>query len=132
MSYQAKDFLSPAADNPWMLDAATDWIAEAKGQLGDHNTGINLVAWANDNPEAAFSVIQTILELSANDEVLFTQVAAGPLESFLSTCPDHFFESVCQVARIDPRLRKALQHVWQCGMSDARYKRIRDFANERS
>jgi hypothetical protein len=125
MSHQAEDFISPHTDNPWILDAAVDWIAETKGEAGEHNTGINLFVWAKDNPDAAFAVIQTILELAADDESLFTQAAAGPLETFLSRCPDLFVETIFRVASIDPRLRRAFQHVWQLGMSDDRYERIR-------
>ena len=128
MTHQAEDFISPHMDNPWMLDAATDWIAEAKGEGGKHNTGINLFVWAKENPESAFAVIQTILELTNDNEWLFTQAAAGPLETFLTRCPDHFVEIVLKVASIDPRLRRAFQHVWQCGMSDDRYEQIRHLA----
>jgi hypothetical protein len=128
MTDQAEDFISPHADNPWILDAATDWIAETKGKAGEHTAGINLFVWAKENPDSAFAVIQTILELTNDDEWLFTQAAAGPLETFLTRCPDHFVEIVFKVASIDARLRRAFQHVWQCGMSNDRYERIRQLA----
>jgi hypothetical protein len=132
MSYQPEDFLSPGSDNPWMLDAAANWIAETKGEPGVHNTGINLFVWAKENPEVAFAIIQTILELTADDEPLFIQAAAGPLESFLSRCPEYFVKCIRQVAHIDARLRRAMEHVWQCGMSNPRYELIQNLANERT
>ncbi len=61
------ELLSPSDENPWMLDAAKDWIAETKGEPGKHNTGINIYKWSTDYPEAAFGVIQTILKSTLNN-----------------------------------------------------------------
>lgn len=113
-----------------MLDAAKDWIAEAKGEPGEHNAGINIIAWATENPESSFGVIQTILKLVEGDEGLFDQAGAGPLENFLSRCPDEFMECVFQVARIDSRLRRAFGHVWQQGMPDGRFKEVKRYASQ--
>ena len=120
MSYEPTSHLCPAADNPWMLDAAKDWIAETRGEPGEHHIGINLFAWSEKNPDAAFGVVQTILKLVEHDEKLFACAAAGPLETFLSICPDEFAEVVWQVARLDPRLSRAFTGVWRCGMSNQR------------
>lgn len=129
MSYEPTDHLAPSDDNPWMLDAAKDWIAETRGETGEHNAGINIFAWAEKHPDAAFGVIQTILKLTEHDEELFACAAAGPLESFLSVCPDDFAEVVWQVARIDPRLSRAFAGVWQNMMSDQRYALVKSLAH---
>jgi len=52
-SYNPDDSLSPSDDNPWMIDAAKDWIAETKGEPGEDNAGINIFAWSTKAPEAA-------------------------------------------------------------------------------
>lgn len=87
-----------------MGEAANEWIAEVTDERDKHNISVNLVAWAKKYPDATFGVIQTILELTANNESLFILAAAGPLESFLSECSDDFANCVCAVARIDPQL----------------------------
>jgi len=111
-----------------MLDVAKDWVSETKHEPGVHNAGINIIAWSTSHPEAAFKVIQAILKLTEDDGNLFVCSAAGPLEDFLSLCSDEFAELVFQVAEIDPRLRRAFQHVWQQGMTDARFKRVQGYS----
>ena len=63
MHRDPKDFISPHLDNPWMVTAAEHWIAEVGDNTISPDTGINIFAWSVDNPEASFSVIQTILFL---------------------------------------------------------------------
>ena len=111
-----------------MLDAARDWLAETRGELGEHHAGLNIFAWSKKNPEAAFGIVQTILKLAEDDEKLFACAAAGPLETFLSLCPDDFAELVWRVACIDARLSRAFGGVWRCGMSDQRYARVKSLA----
>ena len=109
MNYEPSDFLSPSDDNPWMLGAAKDWVSETRGEPGQHYAGINIFLWSDKKPDAAFGVVQTVLKLTEHDEVLFDYASAGPLESFLSRCPEDFARFVWEVARIDPRLRRAFQ-----------------------
>ena len=111
-----------------MIDVAKDWIAETLGESNNHNAGINIFAWSGKHPDAAFGVVQTILMLVEHEEKLFACAAAGPLESFLSLCPDDFAGVVWQVARIDPRLSRAFAGVWQNTMSDQRYALVKCLA----
>ena len=74
--------------------------------------------------------VATILKLTEGDEKLFDLAGAGPLESFLSSCPEEFVGFVFEVARIDARPRRAFGHVWQCGMTDERFKKVKEFARQ--
>ncbi len=103
------------------------------GEPGEHNAGINIIAWSAKNPDASFGVIQTILKLTEGDEKLFDLAGAGPLAGvrFLSSSrTDEYAEFVFEVARIDACLRRAFGHVWQCGMTDERFKRVKEFARQ--
>ena len=126
--YEPDDFISPSDENPWILDAAKKWIYENKSDTGEQDIGINLIEWSKNNPESAFSVLQTILKLTEEDSDLFNLVGAGPLESFLTLCPNKFIELVFQVAQIDPRLRRAFKNVWQGSMTNERFIEIQRYS----
>ncbi len=130
MSFRPEDFISPQVDNPWMVAAAEKWKLEVRDTSATQDTGLNLFVWSESHPATAFSLIQTILELASDDESLFILAAAGPLETFLVRCPDDFIDMVFQVARIDARLRRAFEHVWQCGMADNRYQRVKELSQQ--
>jgi hypothetical protein len=128
LPYEPKDFLVPAKDNPWMLDVATGWIAEAEGAAASSDNGINIFKWSTSKSDAAFGVIQTILQLTEDDERLFVRAGAGPVEDILCLCSDEFAEFIFHVARIDPRLRRAFKYVWKRDMPEERFQQVQQYA----
>jgi hypothetical protein len=64
-----------------------------------------------DQPEHAWLMILTLVELSPDDTTLGS-VAAGPLEDLLGLHPYEFIDRIEQQSRTDAKFRRCLSGVW--------------------
>ena len=90
-------------------------------------------SWASEEFMAAFTsereaaetwhLIRDLIAAAPSEETL-GNVAAGPLEDFLSSHGEEWIGEVERFAATDPLFRTTLQGVWQLGMSDEIYARV--------
>jgi len=76
-----------------------------------------------ENPELCWELIQLVLDLTDSENVLYA-MAAGPLEELLAQNGEEFIARIEVLAQKSPKLRKALDGVWQNAMSDELYKKV--------
>jgi hypothetical protein len=81
------------------------------------------------DPERAWTAILRVLELESDREVLAV-LAAAPLEDLLSRHGEEFIERVEERARVDPAFLRILQGVWQVGITDEVWNRVRSACGE--
>jgi hypothetical protein len=74
--------------------------------------------------EQRWSLILEMIRRAPDDDCLGF-VAAGPLEDLLSEHGEQLIDRVEQLAGQDEPFARTLTNVWQCGMSDALYARVK-------
>ncbi len=77
--------------------------------------------------EEAWQVVLGLLEAAPNEKVL-GNVGAGPIEDLLSSDPERAAELIEFEADNNPRLRRALVHVWQHGSPQDVFERVKRLA----
>lgn len=84
-----------------------------------------------DAREYGWQLILALVAAAADDDEL-GQVAAGPVEDFLSLCNESIIERVEAQAVADPRFKEMLDGVWKLGMTDDVYARVRRAAGRQA
>jgi uncharacterized protein (UPF0335 family) len=74
--------------------------------------------------EHQWQLVLEMIRLAPDDQCL-SAVAVGPLEGLLGAHGDQFIDRVEALAAENDRLARTLTDVWQHGMSDAVYQRIK-------
>jgi hypothetical protein len=74
--------------------------------------------------------IMLALVAAARDDDELGSIAAGPVEDYLSGHGETVIERVEAQAAADPKYRQMLRGVWQLGMSDEIYARVRAAASD--
>lgn len=80
-------------------------------------------------PENAWNVIIKIFD-ETNDEYVLSNLAAGPLETFLGRYGNEFIDRIEILASTDLRFKYLLAGVWKGMMSDDLWARIRKVSAE--
>jgi hypothetical protein len=80
-----------------------------------------------DDPEAAWEIIETIRRRDGSD-VILSNLAAGPLEDLLVAHGEKFVARIEATAKDDQQLRKLLGATWQNDMPDELWGRIQAVA----
>jgi hypothetical protein len=80
------------------------------------------------DPERCWSVILTIFDQARTDDVVLSNLAAGPLEDLLADHGERFIGRVETLARQEPRFRFTTQMVWRNSISAPVWARLRKAA----
>lgn len=121
-----------------------DWIAYAKyptpGDAPEQvaTDGSSMYELPDEQPELAWAAIKQIVGRYPNAELLSAEdteakqvvgrIAAGPLEDLLGYHGEDFIDRIEEEVRCDPRMRWALNGVWQFSMSDDLWSRVQQAA----
>ena len=97
--------------------------------------GWELYDLVHDQPALGWEIIQAVIDRYSIGELqsetpteaqrIIGNLAAGPIEDLLSYHGPDFIDQVLVAARRDSKLTWALGGVWQCGMSDEIFQRVR-------
>jgi hypothetical protein len=79
------------------------------------------------DPEAAWSVIEKMLERDTSD-VILSNVGAGPLENLLVAHGTRFIDRIEKRAKSDTTFKKVLGTVWKNAMSEDVWLRVKAVA----
>lgn len=79
------------------------------------------------DPEAAWSVIEKMLERDTSD-VILSNVGAGPLENLLVAHGASFIDRIEKRAESDMTFKKVLGTVWKNAMSEDVWQRVKAVA----
>lgn len=119
-----------------MADAvsiAGDWIKYHRLPKREKESSPSFDAWirlndlVQNDPEAAWRIIQEIVRLDQTDLIL-ANIAAGPVEDLLSYHGPQFIDRIEELARRDPSVKKMLGAVWRHGMAEGLWKRLKAVA----
>jgi hypothetical protein len=75
----------------------------------------------------AWQVVLSLLEAAPNEKVL-GNIGAGPIEDLLSSDPERVAQLIESEANNNPRLRRALAHVWQHRTPEDVFERVKRLA----
>ena len=129
--------------NPSPTELAADWIASrvegADEATSGHLAQFLIVDFPDEEPELTWEAIQLVIQafpeadlyaLSENDaQRVCGLLAAGPVEDLLSYHGPSFIKRFEDAAREDPRMAWVLGGVWQCGMTDEIWNRVKRVAD---
>jgi len=112
---------------------AVTWIA--LHSLPEESPEREVLFWAfssvsdliHEDPEKGWQMIEEIRRRDGSDHIL-SNLAAGPLEDLLSSHGSQFIDRIEAICEDDQQLRKLLGAVWQNGMPDPLWARIKAVA----
>ena len=105
-------YLTHAADPS---DADTEWASTTM-------TGMTFYA----APDQQWNLILELIDRAPDNELVLQDIAAGPLEGLLGRFGDDVIADVEARASAEPKFARVVSGVWQHGMSDATWQRVRD------
>lgn len=76
-------------------------------------------------PDQQWGIILELIENAPDSENVLQTIAAGPLEGFLGKYGDSAIATVETAAKSDTKFARVLSGVWQHGMSDSVWQRVR-------
>ena len=114
-------------------DIAHAWIRlyhlpeESEERKRDFWAFVCLSELCRKDPEAAWRVIEDILQRDTSDAIL-SNLGAGPLEDLLVAHGGQFIDRIEQRAEKDTTFRKLIGVVWKNAMSEDVWKRLKAIA----
>jgi hypothetical protein len=111
------------SDRVRVIESWFDWIRH--GAEGASWAWDKIGEWDRElSHEERWSLILEMIRRAPDDDCLGF-VAAGPLEDLLSEHGEQLIDRVEERAGQDDRFARTLTNVWQCGMSDLLYARVK-------
>ena len=108
--------------SPDIVQLAEDWATTPRPDWADPDD--RLYQWLHSDPDRCLSAICAIAQIAQSPETLAI-LAAGPLEDFLGTHGEQYFDTIRTIAHNQPRFLQVLQGVWKGPMSTVLWQRVR-------
>ena len=104
------------------------YLAQLGGWAGDNHWSWSIVTdLVHAKPDVAWPMLLELIARAPDGNL--SEVAAGPLEDYLSEHGPRVIDAVEAEAQTNPRLRHALAMVWQLGMTDDVWSRVQALAD---
>lgn len=113
------------------MNLVAEWIAYQKTQEEKYwDSADYVMTLASKQPEALWDFINATLDSPECDDVVLSNLAAGPLEDLMNSNGKEFIERVVDKARRSPRFNLLLGGVWQSGIEPEVWKKIENIRNK--
>jgi len=106
------------------------YLPEDSSERDQHFWAYNKLSdLCQNEPEICWRIIHIIRRVDGSEKIL-ANLAAGPLEDLLVNHGVDFIDNVEKLAQSDQQFRKMLGSVWQSGISESTWRRIKAVASK--